>query len=97
MSREDGTESEVEIQQGALVALRLPAGQAGTLRLTPLHRFDVGMGGFGRGGTVKVVGGALGIIIDARGRPLRMPADPVQRRELLNQWFAAAVMGQQKG
>jgi hypothetical protein len=94
MSREDGTESEVEIQQGTIVALRLPAGQAGTLRLTPLHRFDVGMGGFGRGGTVKVVGGELGILIDARGRPLRMPADPVQRRELLNKWFAAAVVGQ---
>jgi hypothetical protein len=94
MSREDGTESEVEVQQGTLAALRLPAGQAGTLHLTPLHRFDVGMGGFGRGGTVKVVGGTLGILIDARGRPLRISSDPVQRRELLNKWLAAAVKGQ---
>ena len=94
MSRDDGTESEMEVQQGAIVALRLPAGQTGTLRLTPLHRFDVGMGGFGRGGTVKVVGGALGILIDARGRPLRMPSDPVQRRELLSKWLVAAAMGQ---
>jgi hypothetical protein len=94
MSREDGTESEVEVQQGTLAALRLPAGQAGTLHLTPLHRFDVGMGGFGRGGTVKVVGGTLGILIDARGRPLRIPPDPIQRRELLNKWLAAAVKGQ---
>jgi hypothetical protein len=94
MSREDGTESEVEVQQGSLAALRLPAGQAGTLHITPLHRFDVGMGGFGRGGTVKVVGGALGILIDARGRPLRLPSDPVQGRELLNKWLAAAIMGQ---
>lgn len=94
MSREDGTESEVEVKQGSLAALRLPAGQAGTLHLTPLHRFDVGMGGFGRGGTVKVVGGTLGILIDARGRPLRIPSDPVQRLELLNKWLAAAVKGQ---
>jgi hypothetical protein len=94
MSREDGTESEVEVQQGSLAALRLPAGQAGTLHITPLHRFDVGMGGFGRGGTVKFVGGALGILIDARGRPLRLPSDPVQGRELLNKWLAAAIMGQ---
>ncbi|MFZ2097095.1 MAG: glutamate mutase L [Anaerolineales bacterium] len=94
MTRDDGMDSEVEVQQGSLVAIRLPVGQSGTLHLTPLHRFDVGMGGFGRGGTVKVVGGTLGIMIDARGRPLRLPTDPSQRRELLNKWLAAAVSGQ---
>jgi hypothetical protein len=69
-------------------------GQAGTLHLTPLHRFDVGMGGLGRGGTVKVIGGVLGVMIDARGRPLRMPAEPSKRRDLLNQWLATAASAQ---
>lgn len=86
-------ESEQEVQNGSLTSIRLPVGQTGTLHLTPLHRFDVGMGGMGRGGTVKVVGGALGVLIDARGRPLRMLAEPTKRRELLNKWLDAIGSG----
>lgn len=94
MTTEDGRESEQEIRLGYIEALNLPAGQAGTLHLTPLHRFDVGMGGQGRGGTVKVIGGVLGVIIDARGRPLRLPAEPTRRRDLLNKWLTSAGAGQ---
>jgi hypothetical protein len=94
MTGDDGLESEMEVQYGSLAAIRLPVGQAGTLHLTPLHRFDVGMGGFGRGGTVKVIGGVLGVLIDARGRPLRMPAEPSRRQDLLNKWLATAESAQ---
>jgi hypothetical protein len=94
MTSDDGLESEVEVQYGSLAAIKLPLGQAGTLHLTPLHRFDVGMGGFGRGGTVKVIGGVLGVLIDARGRPLRIPAEPSRRRDLLNKWLATAGSAQ---
>lgn len=94
MTREDGSEVKEEVQQGSLVAIKLPVGQAGKLHLTPLHRFDVGMGGFGRGGTVKVIGGILGVLIDARGRPLRLPTDAAQRSELLNKWLATAGSAQ---
>jgi hypothetical protein len=90
MTSDDGLESELEVLYGSLAAIRLPVGQAGTLHLTPLHRFDVGMGGLGRGGTVKVIGGVLGVLIDARGRPLRLPAEPSGRRDLLNKWLATA-------
>ena len=60
--------------------------EAATLRLQPLHRFDVGMGP-GRGGSLKVVGGSMGIVIDARGRPLNLNVDPVQRREQMKKWL----------
>jgi MutL protein len=93
MTTDDGQETELEVKNGALAAIKLPAGQAGTLHLTPLHRFDVGMGGFGRGGQVKVVGGALGVIIDARGRPLRLQAEPSRRRESHNRWLLVANQG----
>jgi MutL protein len=89
MTGENGGESEQEINQGSLVVIKLPMGQTGTLHLTPLHKFDVGMDGFGRGGTVKVSGGQMGVVIDARGRPLRMLAEPSRRREALNKWLAA--------
>jgi hypothetical protein len=88
MTGENGGESEQEINQGSLVVIKLPMGQTGTLHLTPLHKFDVGMDGFGRGGTVKVSGGQMGVVIDARGRPLRMLAEPSRRREALNKWLA---------
>jgi len=94
MTSDDGSVSELEVQHGSLAVIRLPMGQAGTLHLTPLHRFDVGMGGLGRGGTVKVIGGVLGVVIDARGRPLRMPSEPGRRRELLNNWLAITASGQ---
>jgi MutL protein len=93
MKTDEGQESELEVRHGSLVALRLPAGQAGTLHLTPLHRFDVGMGGLGRGGTVKVVGGAFGVVIDARGRPLKLLAEPSRRRDMLNKWLATSGSG----
>ncbi len=86
-------EAEQEVQNGTLTTIRLPVGQTGTLHLSPLHRFDVGMGGLGRGGKVKVIGGVLGVIIDARGRPLRMLAEPSRRRDLLNKWLDTVATG----
>jgi hypothetical protein len=93
LTGDSGGESEQEIKQGSLVVIKLPVGQSGTLHLTPLHKFDVGMDGFGRGGTVKVSGGQIGVVIDARGRPLRMLAEPSRRRETLNKWLAAISSG----
>jgi hypothetical protein len=93
LTNEDGVASEQDVSQGTLVMIKLPLGQVGSLHLTPLHRYDVGMGGLGRGGTVKVIGGVLGVIIDARGRPLRIPSEPSQRRDLLNGWLAAISPG----
>lgn len=94
LTSNDAIVSEMEVQNGGLTAISLPVGQTGTLHLTPLHRFDVGMGGPGRGGTVKVIGGVLGVVIDARGRPLRMLAEPSKRRELLNKWLEIVSSGQ---
>jgi len=86
MISSDESETALEVKQGNLDILPLPMGQPAQLQLTPLHRADVGLGGPGQGGGLRVVGGALGVIIDARGRPLRLPGDSVRRRELLNRW-----------
>ena len=61
--------------------------------MRPARHFDVGLGQPGRGAVAEVEGGALGIIVDARGRPLRLPKDDVQRRELLQQWLSALGVG----
>ncbi|UCH59660.1 MAG: glutamate mutase L [Anaerolineales bacterium] len=86
MSIEGGSETTVDVKQGSIEVLKFPQGQEAQLSLTPLQRYDIGMGGPGRGGRLRVRGGALGVIIDARGRPITMPGDPVRRRELIAKW-----------
>ena len=88
LASEDKHDLNREVKYGTLEVIKLPPGQSGTLYLTPLHRFDIGLGGPGRGGSLKVIGGALGVVIDARGRPLRLSADPGRRRDMHKKWQA---------
>jgi hypothetical protein len=87
MTYESGHEASLEVKKGALEIVPLPAGQTARLQLQPLHRFDVGMGAPGRGGALRVSGGALGLIIDARGRPLVLPDDLNRRKDLYRKWL----------
>jgi uncharacterized protein (TIGR01319 family) len=75
VNRSDGRTATRDIKFGSLVVLPVETGEKVTLHLRPLHKFAVGRGGPGKAGKVNAVGGALGVIIDARGRPLRFFAD----------------------
>jgi hypothetical protein len=88
MDPEDGEHSMAgEIRMGQLIVLPLPQGHHARLTLRPERGIDVGFGGPGRAGTLRVSGGAVGLIVDARGRPLLTPKDPAQRRELNQKWL----------
>lgn len=87
MQTDDGNEQDLVIKQGSLAALPLPIGQSARLNLSPLQRADVGMGGPGRGGKLQVIGGALGVVFDARGRPIRLSSDIAKRREENRRWL----------
>jgi hypothetical protein len=76
-----------EIRMGQLVVLPLGQGSYGRLTLRPERGIDVGFGGPGKAGALRVAGGAVGLIIDARGRPLELPGDPAVRLELNDQWL----------
>jgi hypothetical protein len=84
--QDNGAESQHDIKYGSLEILPLAGGQSAKLQIKPLHRADVGFGP-GRGGTIRVAGGVLGVVIDARGRPLSLPPDPVRRRDLIKKWY----------
>jgi len=84
----DKTEVRADVKFGGLEIIPLPSGQTARLTLSPLRRADAGLGA-GRSGSVTVTGGALGVVIDARGRPLNLPADAVRRRELMKRWSHA--------
>jgi len=84
---EDGSTLDVEVRHGELEVLPLLPGQQAVLELRPLRGFDVGLGGPGRGGKRRVSGGLVGLIVDARGRPLRLAGDPGRRRRQVQQWL----------
>lgn len=76
----------IEVQAGTLEVLPLAPGVAAELTLEPHKRVDVGAGP-GRARTVTVHGGAVGLVIDARGRPLVLPEEPENRRDVVRQWL----------
>lgn len=84
--REDGTAMTSEVNMGNLQILPLDSGQTARLELRPLRNADVGLGP-GRAGAVDVVGSSLGVVIDARGRPLRLPSSAGERARLLKKWL----------
>jgi uncharacterized protein (TIGR01319 family) len=87
LEREGQAPLEGEVRLGQLVVLPLEQGEVGRLTLRPERGFDVGFGAYGKAGALKVSGGAVGLIIDARGRPLALPKDPGRRRELNQKWL----------
>lgn len=82
-----GELSEGVVRYGQLRRLPLRQGEHARLTLRPERGFDAGFGGKGKAGALRVAGGALGLIIDARGRPLELPRDRGQRRERNLQWL----------
>lgn len=89
METADGTAVLREIRQGSLVQLPLPPGREARLHLELLQRTELDFGGGGRRRVYEVLGGACGVVIDARGRPLKLPRDEGQRCELLKKWRQA--------
>lgn len=84
---EDSSVLNVEARYGELEIWPLLPGQRATVELKPNRRFDIGLGGSGRGGKVQVIGGLVGLVVDARGRPLVLPDDPEPRRHRLQRWI----------
>ena len=84
---EDGSAFSVEVHYGELEVLPLLPNQEAIVELKPRRHFDVGLGGPGRGGRRRVSGGLAGLVIDARGRPLRLSRDPKRRQAQMQQWL----------
>lgn len=82
---ENGTDLTVDVKAGSLEILPLPLGQDARLTLKPRSGIDVGFGP-GRSKTFEVTGGAVGVMIDARGRPIAFPKTPEKRFEMLQEW-----------
>jgi uncharacterized protein (TIGR01319 family) len=75
-----------EVEYGSLTILPLRSGQTAKVTLKPGRRFDVGHGP-GKERKMTIHGGAVGLVIDGRGRPLHLPEDDTARRTLIRQWL----------
>jgi len=86
---ENGDTLTVEVRSGSLEVIPLPLNERAELELRPGRGFSLGSSHKGRTSRVQADGGVLGIIVDARGRPLSEPADPAERRQRVQEWFWA--------
>ncbi len=74
-----GPARRVTVRHGQIACLPLPPGQKGTLTLRPASGVRIGLNAPGKevaSRLAAISGSALGVIIDARGRPLRLPEVP---------------------
>ena len=83
---DNGREIRSEIKQGTLVVMPLPVGKTARLNLEPLQTVNINPDK--RSGVVnlQVTGGACGVVIDARGRPIQLPKNAEDRSHLLKKW-----------
>ena len=79
-------ETVVDVKSGSLEVLPLGPGESAQLAIQPVGRADAGFGP-GRGKSITVSGGLLGVVIDARGRPFTFSTDAVRRSELMKKWL----------
>jgi len=78
-----------ELRAGELHRLPLAAGEKAEATLHPRRGLDVGAGQ-GRRWVGTVEGGAVGVLLDGRGRPLELPGDEQARIAKMGQWMRAA-------
>lgn len=80
------------VKAGEIVRLPLRRGQRATLRIKPVGGIAIGQNKPGAevlSDEAAIMGSALGVIVDARPRPLTLPEAVEARRDLLLQWSSA--------
>ena len=85
----DGGQAQTfEVTYGSIGVIPLGHGQAAELSLQPSH-VEVETTGGRKLRRLRVSGGELGLIVDARGRPLRSPREADERQALIREWVAS--------
>ena len=81
-----GEPFERDIPFGEVLRIPLPEKQRAKAIISPRHNLDVGVGP-GKTLETEIEGGVVGVIIDARGRPLTLPQEDKERRRILIRWL----------
>ena len=83
-----GATASGEMTWGEVRMIDLPIGETAEVEVSPVRGVDLG-GGPGKSVTRTVKGGPVGIILDARGRPLTLPDEDEARREAVRRTIDA--------
>lgn len=93
VERKPGGSETVEVPHGTIQIVPLRPDQRASLTVRPAAGFRVGSGEPGKAlkteSGQEVKGGLVGLIIDARGRPLRFPAERDARYIQARRWWSA--------
>jgi uncharacterized protein (TIGR01319 family) len=84
----DGKTTKEQLKFGELRLFPLASGQRVTVKVQPAKGVNMGAG-VGVAFTKDVQGGVVGLLLDGRGRPLRLPPDQQTRVMALTKWFDA--------
>lgn len=88
MTWPDGKTTKERLKFGELRLFRLESGKQATIKAQPARQFNLGAGP-GVAVTKEVHGGVVGLLLDGRGRPLRLPVEQQARVAALTKWFDA--------
>ncbi len=84
----DGKLTKEQLKFGELKLLPLDSEQKATIKVQPAKGVSMGAGA-GVTVTKEVHGGVVGLLLDGRGRPLKLPAEQEARVASLKKWFNA--------
>jgi len=84
----EGKTTKEQLRFGELRLFPLESGKQATIKVQPVKGINMGAGA-GVAVTKEVHGGVVGLLLDGRGRPLRLPADQQGRVTALKKWFNA--------
>jgi hypothetical protein len=85
---QDGRAFDMEVPYGSLQVIPLGARDTVELELRPSPHFHLGSGRKGGVVTAEVDSGNLGLIVDARGRPLPQAVTPRESQARMRRWLA---------
>jgi uncharacterized protein (TIGR01319 family) len=85
---DDGTVMEENVQAGTIKVIELEEHKKAMASISPAKGYDVGAGP-GHTFDAEIEGGVVGIILDARGKPLNLPEDEDARIAKLIEWNKA--------
>lgn len=75
-----------DVKFGEMRLLPLPVGETVKAKLDPTRGFDIGAGK-GDAREVTLEGGVVGVVLDCRGRPFRIPGDETKRVNAITGWL----------
>ncbi len=82
----DGTITKEQLRFGELKLFPLESEQKAMLKIQPAKGVSMGAGA-GVAAAKEVHGGVVGLLLDGRGRPLKLPAEQQARVASLTKWF----------